>query len=118
MRVDEAIISYDFIKNEDEPCVYKKISGSSITFLVIYVDDIRLIENDVGILSLVKACLSKNFSMKDLGEATYLLGIRICRDRSRRLLGLLSRHLQEKNVWEHSPTRNKKKMLRINYGAL
>ena len=88
MRFDEAIRSYDFIKNEDEPCVYKKISGSAITFLVLYVDDILLIGNDVGMLSSVKAWLSKKFSMKDLGEATYVLGIRIYRDRSRRLLGL------------------------------
>ena len=35
-------------------------------------------------LSSVKAWLSKNFSMKDLGEATYVLGICIYRDRSRR----------------------------------
>ena len=34
--------------------VYKKISGRVITFLVLYVDDI-LIENDVGILSSMKA---------------------------------------------------------------
>ena len=88
MRFDETIRSYDFIKNEDEPCVYKKISGSAIIFLVLYVDDILLIGNDVGMLSSVKAWLSKNFSMKDLGEATYVLGIRIYRDRSRRLLGL------------------------------
>ena len=30
IRFDEAFRSYDFIKNEDEPCVYKKISGSVI----------------------------------------------------------------------------------------
>ena len=55
MRFDEAIRSYKFIKNEDEPCVYKKIIGSAITFVVLYVDDILLIGNDVGMLSLVKA---------------------------------------------------------------
>ena len=84
MRFDEAIRSYVFIKNEDEPCVYKKISGSTITGIW----ERDLIGNDVGMLSSVKAWLSKNFSMKDLGEATYILGIRIYRDRSRRLLGL------------------------------
>ena len=88
MRFDEAIRSYDFIKNEEEPCVYKKVSGRAITFLVLYVDDILLIGNDVGILLSMKAWLSKNFSMKDLGKGTYILGIRIYRDRSRRLLGL------------------------------
>ena len=57
-RFDEAIKSYKFIKNEDEPCVYKKVSGSAITFLVLYVDDILLIGNDVGMLTSVKLCLS------------------------------------------------------------
>ena len=54
----------------DEPCVYKKVSGSAITFLVLYVDDILLIGNDVRALSYVKMWLSNQFSMKDLGEAS------------------------------------------------
>ena len=68
--------------------MYKKISGSAIVFLVLYVDDILLIGNDVSVLKFVKIWLSKNFSMKDLGKATYILGIKIYRDRSNRLLGL------------------------------
>ena len=35
-----------------------------------------------------KQWLSQNFSMKDLGEAAYILGIKIYRDISKRLLGL------------------------------
>ena len=67
--------------------MYKKISGSTITFLVLYVDDILLIGNEVGILSSVKAPPSNDFSMKDLGEANYVLRIHIYRDRSMRFLG-------------------------------
>ena len=88
MRFDEAIRSNEFIKNEDESCVFEKISGSTVTFIVLDVDDILLIGNDVGMLSSVKAWLSKNFSMKDLGEATYILGICIYRNRSKKLLKL------------------------------
>ena len=55
---------------------------------MLYVDDILLIGNDVSTLQSVKICLSKNFFMKDLGEVTYILGIKIYRDRSKRLLGL------------------------------
>ncbi|GJU46192.1 retrotransposon protein, putative, ty1-copia subclass [Tanacetum coccineum] len=36
----------------------------------------------------VKSWLGKCFAMKDLGEAAYILGIKIYRDRSRRLIGL------------------------------
>ena len=45
---------FGFLKNEDEPCVYKKFSGSSIVFLVFYVDDILLIGNDILMLDSVK----------------------------------------------------------------
>ena len=44
--------------------------------------------NDIEFLDNIKAYLNKCFSMKDLGEAAYILGIKIYRDRSRRLIGL------------------------------
>ena len=47
-----------------------------------------LIGNDIEFLDSIKGYLSKNFSMKDLGKATYVLGTKIYRDRSRRLIGL------------------------------
>ncbi|XP_020242941.1 uncharacterized protein LOC109821162, partial [Asparagus officinalis] len=75
-------------KNPDEPCVYKRIIGSIISFLILYVDDILLIGNDIPSLQAVKIWLSKRFSMKDLGEASCILGIQIYRDRSKRMLGL------------------------------
>ena len=59
-----------------------------IVFLVLYVDDILLIRNDIIALQEIKVWLSSQFSMKDLGEASYILGMRIYRDRSKRLLGL------------------------------
>ena len=71
-----------------EPCVYKNVSGNIVQFLVLYVDDILLIGDEVGVLEYTKAWLSTQFSMKDLGEASFVLGIRIYRDRSKRLLGL------------------------------
>ena len=73
---NEIIKMFGFIKNEDEPCVYKKISGSIVVFLILYVDDILLIENDIPSLQSVKEWLSKNFSMKDLGEVAYIWELR------------------------------------------
>ena len=88
LRFDEVVKEFGFMKNEDEPCVYKKVSGSAIVFLVLYLDDILLIGNDIPTLPSVKSWLGKCFSMKELGEAAYILGIKIYRDRSQRLLGL------------------------------
>jgi Reverse transcriptase (RNA-dependent DNA polymerase) len=58
------------------------------SFLVLYVDDIMLIRNNIPLLQSVKSSLKSSFSMKNLGEANYILGIRIYRNRSKRLIGL------------------------------
>ena len=74
--------------NKDELCVYKKVSRSAIVFLVLYVDDILIIGNNIPTLQNVKSWLGNCFSMKDLGEVAYILGSKIYRDRSKRLIGL------------------------------
>nr|GFA11267.1 hypothetical protein [Tanacetum cinerariifolium] len=87
-RFDDEIKKFGFTQNRNEPCVYIKASGSNITFLILYVDDILLMGNSIPMLQSVKTYLGKCFDMKDLGEAAYIIGIKIYRDRSKRLIGL------------------------------
>ncbi|KAL0434236.1 UNVERIFIED_CONTAM: Retrovirus-related Pol polyprotein from transposon TNT 1-94 [Sesamum latifolium] len=108
---------YDFIKNECDPCIYKKISGSSVAYLVLYVDDILLIRNDVKVLGDIKAWLSTQFSMKDMGEASYILGIKIYRDRSRRILGLTQSSYIEKVLKRFKMENSKRGFLPMRYGV-
>ncbi|KAF7814880.1 Retrovirus-related Pol polyprotein from transposon TNT 1-94 [Senna tora] len=65
-----------------DQCIYMRTSGSKFIFLVLYVDDILLTSSDLGLLNETKSFLSAAFEMKDLGEASYVLGIEIRRDRS------------------------------------
>ena len=51
----------------------KKWVGALWNFWWVYVVDILLIRNDVEFLDNIKGYLNKSFSMKDLGEATYIL---------------------------------------------
>ncbi|GKF32187.1 retrotransposon protein, putative, ty1-copia subclass, partial [Tanacetum coccineum] len=62
----------------------EETSGSNVTFLILYVDDILIMGNNIPMLQDVKSYLGKCFAMKDLSEAAYILGIKIYRDRSRR----------------------------------
>nr|GEW31135.1 hypothetical protein [Tanacetum cinerariifolium] len=87
-RFDDEIKKFGFTKNRDELCVYVKASGSNITFLILYVDDILIMGNNSPMLQDVKSYLERYFAMKDLGEASYILGIKIYIDKSRRLIGL------------------------------
>ncbi|GKB21616.1 retrotransposon protein, putative, ty1-copia subclass [Tanacetum coccineum] len=84
----EKVTQFGFSRREDESCIYVKVSGSVVVFLVFYVDDIILIGNDIPKLQSVKDWLGKCFAMKDIGDASYILGIKIYRDRSKRLIGL------------------------------
>ena len=59
-----------------------------VVFLVFYVDDILLIGNSVRVLSDVKGYLKKQIDMKDLGDANYILGIKLLQDRKNRMLAL------------------------------
>jgi hypothetical protein len=47
MCFHKVVIGFGFVKNIEETCVYKKISGSTIIFLVLYVDDILLTGNNI-----------------------------------------------------------------------
>ena len=76
--------TYGFLQLEDESCVYKLIHEAIVIFLILYVDDILLIGNDVEKLFDIKVWLTKQFDMKDLGEAAYVLGIQIFKDRKNR----------------------------------
>ncbi|GJW35896.1 retrotransposon protein, putative, ty1-copia subclass [Tanacetum coccineum] len=57
-RFDDEIKKFGFTQNRDEPCIYINASGSYM------------------------------FAMKNLREAAYILGIKIYRDRSKRLISL------------------------------
>ena len=96
--------------------MFKKFSGISIVFLILYVDDILLIGNDIPMLEAVKDSLKNSFAMKDLGEAAYILGIKIYRDRSRRLIGLSQCTYIDKVLKRFNMHEAKKGFLPVSHG--
>ncbi|GJS27935.1 putative zinc finger, CCHC-type containing protein [Tanacetum coccineum] len=58
------------------------MSRSNFIILVLYVDDILLASNNIDLLHESKRFLSRNFDMKYLSEALYVIGIEIQRDRA------------------------------------
>jgi len=96
LKFHQVTLSFGFEMNLLDECIYHKFSGSKYIFLVLYVDDILLASNDIGLLHETKRFLSKNFEMKDLGDASFVLGIKIHRDRSQGILGLSQESYIEK----------------------
>jgi hypothetical protein len=75
LKFNDIITSFGFKENTVDQCIYLKVSGSKFIFLILYVDDILLASSDLGLLHTTKKFLSKNFEMKDMSEATYVIGI-------------------------------------------
>ncbi|KAK1570844.1 hypothetical protein Q3G72_007904 [Acer saccharum] len=51
IRFDQAVKGFGFIQNPDEPCVYKRIKGDKLVFLILYVDDIvRIMLNSKSVM--------------------------------------------------------------------
>ena len=96
MKFDQTIKNFGFKDNVEDNCVYAKFKNGKFIFLVLYVDDILLASSDVSLLLETKKFLSSKFDMKDLGEASFFLGIEIHRDRSKGVLGLSQKAYIEK----------------------
>ena len=90
---------------EEDHCVYAKRSKGSFLILSLYVDDILLARNAMELIVTTKRWLSSNFEMKDMSEANYVLGVKILRDCSKKLLGL-SRETYIKKIIERFQMQN------------
>jgi hypothetical protein len=98
LKFDEVIKKFGFIENQVDNYIYINTMGSVFIILVLYVDDILLACSDNNLLHETKGFLSSNFDMKDFGDASYVLGIEIHRDRTKDVLGLSKRAYIEKNA--------------------
>ena len=54
MHFDKVIRTYGFVRNGEESCIYKWVNDSMVVFLILYVDDILLIDNDISALQGIK----------------------------------------------------------------
>ena len=94
IRFHNVIISNDFTMIDEDHCIYTKRSKDKFVILSLYVDDILISGNDKEYTNDIKAWLSSNFEKKDMGEVSYILGVKISRDCPRKILSLS----QETNI--------------------
>jgi hypothetical protein len=72
---------------------YSVFTNKDRTLIVaLYVDDLLLFSKTLGEIQPLKKALSLAFEMKDLGEAKYVLGINITRNRAEKTLVIDQEH--------------------------
>lgn len=77
IKLSDVLEKAGFKRCKKDSCVYVRRVGESIVVIAVYVDDLLIFYNNSGWKDQLKSTLTKNFKMKDLGNATSVLGIRI-----------------------------------------
>jgi hypothetical protein len=95
-KFDETIRNFGFKENKEENCIHEKFKNGKFIFLILYVDDILLINSVVNLLLEIKRFLSSNFDMKYLGKASFILEIEIHWDRIKAVMELSHKAYIEK----------------------
>lgn len=66
-----------FQSSRVDPFLSFKRSAVGCVFLLVYIDDIIITSDSSSALNEVVHCLNQHFSLKDLGELGYFLGLEI-----------------------------------------
>src|SRR5208337_2869658 len=83
------LLSVGFQRSLNDPALYWRNRDDGMSYILVYVDDLLILTpKGLPFLSEIKEALSKEFEMKDLGEAKSFLGMEITRDHSKRTITL------------------------------
>ena len=88
---------HGYKKTTSNHCVFvKRFANNDFIILLLYVDDMLIVGKDNFMINKLKKQLSESFSMKNMGVAKKILGIRIMSDRQEKKLWLSREHYVKK----------------------
>lgn len=64
-KLGEVVTSFDFTKDIVDQCIYHKVSGSKFVILVLYIDEVLLVNDGTSLLHETKRMLSENKSSRN-----------------------------------------------------
>ncbi|PNX87642.1 retrovirus-related Pol polyprotein from transposon TNT 1-94, partial [Trifolium pratense] len=85
-KLSTALVPIGYQHSSADYSLFTKTSGTKITALPVYVDDIVLAGDDLAQIQHVKTFLDHQFCIKDLGKLRFFLGLEIARSPSGILL--------------------------------
>jgi hypothetical protein len=89
LKFDRFMTEHGYSRCHSNHCVYFiRLENGSFIILLLYVDDMIVVESNMQDINVLKKKLANSFAMKDLGAAKKILGMRITRDRKNRKLTL------------------------------
>lgn len=107
--LERGLIEMGLKQSSFDSCALIKITeNKELVIVTVYVDDLLIFSNSIKLKDWVKEQLMKRFEMKDLGTASYCLGIKIERDRVKGSISLnqtqyIENMLRKYNMHDSNP---------------
>lgn len=92
---NEFVQRLGFKRSANDLCLYIRGTGKDQVVLVLYVDDVLVLSPSEKLVYTVKASLAKQFEMTDMGEVRNFLGMKIDRDKKKKLMRISQRRYLE-----------------------
>ena len=90
-KLHSAMTEMGFKLVECDNSIWVFLKAKTRLIVPVYVDDITIVGESKSEVNWVKNELQKRFKLRDLGPVSFLLGVHVTRDRSRKLLSLSQR---------------------------
>jgi hypothetical protein len=100
----KAMLSWAFHRLHADPCVYYRITPLGIVLAAVHVDDFLIVSSTPEASHSFKEELKSLWTISDLGEARFCVGIAISRDRANRLVSISQTALIDRIVQQFGQT--------------
>ena len=76
-NLDNVLLCDGFSTNDVDKCVYTKLENGECVIICLYVDDMLIFFTCIDIVSKTKLFIESKFEMKDMGEASVILRVKV-----------------------------------------
>ncbi|CAL2277125.1 unnamed protein product [Prunus armeniaca] len=81
-KFSSTICGIGFKQSRADYSLFTQVHGSSLTIILLYVDDMIITGNDEDVICKLKHFLGNQFRIKDLGPLKYFLGVEVARSKT------------------------------------
>lgn len=88
LLLEKSLRNVGWIPTLTDNCVFFRSTNGPTEYLAVYVDDVIIMSPSAALVSKAKSELAEMFKSKDLGKLSYILGVKVTRDRQSKTISL------------------------------